>query len=237
MSANTRLGVPNMSRRLAFAGAAAAFIAVVAIAALVFGGGGLPDPARHGFCALDTDFAAEAAADPVGFDQQMATSAGQQRLGEALSGAPDAVAAEVRVVVEAIRERGHQAFDDPKVAAAADRVEAWKDRFCQVVTTTTFPFPVGNVPGVPFECPPGFVRVEGMSDVYEELLEHLQMTGQWADTSEAEAFLQEQIPRVEGFEGMGGVTCLPADMAGDVDPDEITEHLEQYFPEGYDFGE
>lgn len=223
-----------MSKRVAFVGAVAAFIAVVAIATLVFGGGGSGgmDPAAQAFCALDTDFRDEAAADPVGFDRQMATSAGQQRLSEVLSSAPDVIADEVRVVVEAIREHGPDAFADPAVDAAADRIEAWESRACRFqITTTTFPFPDGNVPGLAFECPPGFVQVDELSPMYRGLLDAARQSGEWVDTSELESYLtDEAIPQIEGLEGMGGVICLPADPSGEVDPDEIMEHIEQYFP-------
>ena len=223
-----------MSKRVAFIGAAAAFIAVVAIGVWAFGGGGsgAMDPATQAFCALDTDFRDEAAADPVGFDRQMAASAGQQRLSEVLSSAPDAIADEVRTMVEAIREHGHGAFADPAVAAAADRIEAWENRACRFrVTTTTFPFPPEGVPGLAFECPPGFVQVDELSPMYRGLLDAARASGEWVDTSELESYLtDEALPQMEGFEGMGGVICLPADPSGEVDPDEIMEHMEQFFP-------
>ena len=221
-----------MSRHLAFTSAAAAFIAVLAIGVWAFGGGGdRIDPVTHGFCSLDTDLRSEAMTDPEGFDALMTTSAGRERLQAMLDQAPGAIADDVRTLVEGVRGHGHRAFADPSVYTAADRVDAWEGQFCTVsVTTTTSPFPFGNVPGVPFECPPGFVRVEGMDGLYHELLEHLRMTGDWVDTHEAEAFLLEQIPTIEGFEGMGGVICLPAEGT-DVDVDGIVDHLDQYFPE------
>ena len=231
-----------MSKRLAFAGAVAAFIAVVAIAAVIFGGGGgdRPDMPMHGFCALDTDLRSEALADPDGFDQQVATTAGQQRLADVLSGAPDAISDDVRTMVVAIREDGHRAFADPEVFAAADRIEAWEDRYCSVrrTTTTRFPVPPVGAPGLAFECPPGFVQVDELSPMYRDLLDAARMSGEWVDTSELESYLtDEAIPQMEGFEGMGGVICLPADPSGEFDPDDIMGHMEQYFPEGYDFGD
>jgi hypothetical protein len=228
-----------MSKRLAFASAAAAFLAVLTIGVWAFGGGGSDraDEATLGFCALDTDFRIDALSDPVGFDRHMGTSAGQQRLRDALDRSPGAIAEDVRVVIEAIREHGHAAFADPSVFAAADRIEAWENRYCRVLrTTTTFPFPVGNIPGTAFECPPGFVQVDELSPMYRDLLDVARISGEWVDTSELESYLLEHIPQIEGFEGMGGVICLPADPSGDFDPDEIVEHMEQYFPPGFDFG-
>lgn len=224
-----------MARRVAFAGAIVAVLAVLAIGVWGFGrGSGPSEPALPAFCTLDSDLRSEALADPEGFDTMVTTPAGRERLQELVDRAPAAVADDVRVVVESVQELGHGAFADPSIHAAADRVDAWVDRACSVRATTTLPFPFADVPGapgVPFECPPGFVRVEGMSGVYHDLLDALRMTGDWVDTHEGEQFLMEQIPDVEGFEGMGGVICLPAEGTG-VDVDEVLDHMERYIPEG-----
>jgi hypothetical protein len=224
-----------LSSRLAFTGLVAAFLAIVAIGIWAFGGGGgLPEPTPlHGFCALDTDLRSDARADPVGFDERMATEHGRQRLDEMMGRAPAAIADDVRTLVGAIREFGHRAFTDPAVQASADRIAAWERTNCdrRITTTTVFPFPSGGVPGVPFECPPGFVLVEDPAVGHRSLLDLMEMTGQYADTAELEAMIREQLELFDLYGGMGMVTCMPRDMTAveGVDPESLREYFEEMY--------